>query len=117
MSKCQTIGHNFFTIRTSGDVKEENCKDCGITVVFKSSNWTEDKEYMKAHKRDFIQPSDKEAWNLAYPDKKIVDDPKRRAEMHKMLTEKLGKKRLPKVATEYWINYGMSDLLKWHLTP
>lgn len=118
MSKCRKIGHNFRIEKETSDVKQERCLDCGFTAVFSAKNWAEDKEYMKAHRRDFIQPSDREAWNLAYPDKKIVDDPKRKIEMIQLLREKVGKKRLRGVAEEYFRTYGGNDdlasVLKWH---
>lgn len=119
-SKCSIIGHDFRIIKEQGKFKEEKCLDCGVVVVFKEKGWQEDKEYARAHRRDFIQPTDREAWNLAYPNKKIVDDPVRKQEMRETLHEKFGKKKLPSVAEEYFRTYGGQDdlakILKWHLS-
>lgn len=121
MTKCSKIGHDFRTVQTtvvlSSDTKRERCLDCGHEETFTVKTATQDKEYAKAHRRDFIQPSDKEAWNLAYPDKRIIEDMEQKKQMTAMLREKLGKKRLPKVATQYLVSFGPADFLKWHLTP
>lgn len=122
MQKCARIGHNFRSLGDSPikDVKREKCLDCGREETFTSHSWNADKEYAKAHKRDFIQPWMKEEWNLAYPDKKIVEDPIKQKEMGHDLTHAVGKKKMTNIAEEYvrsfgWHNEAMTKVLRWHL--
>ncbi len=121
--RCNKIGHNFREVKSAialgAKSKRERCLDCGREETFTERGWNADAEYAKAHRRDFIQPWQKEEWALAYPDKPIVTDPARQKDMGHELTVNVGKKRMGTIADEYlrsfgWHNEAMTKVLRWH---
>lgn len=78
MDRCKEAGHNYIKFDEDKTKLAERCQECGkVNTVYK-----EDQQgYAKAHKRDFIQPHQKE-WDITWKKEQEQSDKDRAEEIN-----------------------------------
>ena len=66
MDKCRRVGHNYEPIGSGDGHTKEKCADCGHIRTFRSKDRGFEKDFGEEHHRDFIQPVEKEDFEIAY---------------------------------------------------